>query len=81
MGEFLYEGHRIEYEAYGEGDRAVILVHGLLMNRRMYRSSARRWPSTGTGRSASTCSATAAPTAPRTFASTRCRSSPASSRR
>jgi len=36
MGEFLYEGHRIEYEAYGEGDRAVILVHGLLMNRRMY---------------------------------------------
>jgi pimeloyl-ACP methyl ester carboxylesterase len=36
MGEFSYEGHRIEYDSYGEGDRAVILVHGLLMNRRMY---------------------------------------------
>jgi pimeloyl-ACP methyl ester carboxylesterase len=36
MGEFRYEGHRIEYDSYGEGDRVVILVHGLLMNRRMY---------------------------------------------
>jgi pimeloyl-ACP methyl ester carboxylesterase len=37
MGEFHYEGHRIEYTAYGEGDRVVILVHGLLMNRGLYR--------------------------------------------
>jgi pimeloyl-ACP methyl ester carboxylesterase len=36
MGEFHYEGHRIEYDAYGEGDRVVVLVHGLLMNRRMF---------------------------------------------
>jgi pimeloyl-ACP methyl ester carboxylesterase len=36
MGEFHYEGHRIEYDAYGEGDRVVILVHGLLMNRGLY---------------------------------------------
>jgi pimeloyl-ACP methyl ester carboxylesterase len=36
MGEFRYEDHRIEYDSYGEGDRVVILVHGLLMNRRMY---------------------------------------------
>jgi pimeloyl-ACP methyl ester carboxylesterase len=36
MGAFRYEGHRIEYDSYGEGDRVVILVHGLLMNRRMY---------------------------------------------
>jgi pimeloyl-ACP methyl ester carboxylesterase len=36
MGEFSYEGHRIEYDAYGDGDRVVILAHGLLMNRRMY---------------------------------------------
>ena len=36
MGEFHYEGHRIEYDVYGEGDRAVVLAHGLLMNRRMY---------------------------------------------
>ncbi len=36
MGEFLYEGHRIEYDSYGEGERVVVLVHGLLMNRRMF---------------------------------------------
>jgi len=36
MDEFAYEGHRIEYDAYGEGGRALVLVHGLLMNRRMY---------------------------------------------
>jgi pimeloyl-ACP methyl ester carboxylesterase len=36
MGEFGYEGHRIEYDAYGEGERVLVLVHGLLMNRRMY---------------------------------------------
>jgi pimeloyl-ACP methyl ester carboxylesterase len=35
-GEFRYEGHRIEYDSYGEGDRVVVLVHGLLMNRRMH---------------------------------------------
>jgi pimeloyl-ACP methyl ester carboxylesterase len=36
MGDLLYEGHRIEYDAYGKGERVVILIHGLLMNRRMY---------------------------------------------
>jgi pimeloyl-ACP methyl ester carboxylesterase len=36
MSDFLYEGHRIEYDAYGEGERLLVLVHGLLMNRRMY---------------------------------------------
>jgi len=36
MGEFLYDGHRIEYDSYGEGGKALILVHGLLMNRRMF---------------------------------------------
>jgi pimeloyl-ACP methyl ester carboxylesterase len=35
-GDILYEGHRIEYESYGEGDRLLVLVHGLLMSRRMY---------------------------------------------
>ncbi len=35
-GEFLYEGHRVEYDSFGEGDRVIILVHGLLMNRRMF---------------------------------------------
>jgi pimeloyl-ACP methyl ester carboxylesterase len=36
MGDFLYEGHRISYDSYGEGERTLVLVHGLLMNRRMY---------------------------------------------
>lgn len=36
MGEFRYEGHRIEYDSYGGGERAFVLIHGLLMNRRMY---------------------------------------------
>ena len=36
MGELTYEGHRIEYDSYGEGDRVIVLVHGLLMNRRMF---------------------------------------------
>ena len=36
MGAFRYEGHRIEFDVYGQGDRVIVLVHGLLMNRRMY---------------------------------------------
>ncbi len=36
MGEFLYEGHRIEYDSYGDGERLLVLMHGLLMNRRMF---------------------------------------------
>lgn len=36
MGELAYESHRIEYDEYGEGKRLLVLVHGLLMNRRMY---------------------------------------------
>src|SRR2546421_8350805 len=36
MGEFLHDGFRISYEEYGSGDRALVLIHGLLMNRRMY---------------------------------------------
>src|SRR5690349_15569880 len=36
MAEFRYEGHRITYDSYGEGERVLVLVHGLLMNRHMY---------------------------------------------
>jgi pimeloyl-ACP methyl ester carboxylesterase len=36
MGSFRYEGHRIEYDSYGESERVLVLVHGLLMNRRMF---------------------------------------------
>ena len=36
MGQFRHEGHRIEYDEYGAGDRVIVLIHGLLMNRRMF---------------------------------------------
>ncbi|HEY7456105.1 MAG TPA: alpha/beta hydrolase [Solirubrobacterales bacterium] len=36
MGALSYQGYRIAYEEYGEGDRPIVLVHGLLMNRRMF---------------------------------------------
>jgi pimeloyl-ACP methyl ester carboxylesterase len=36
MGEFGYNGHRVSYEEYGEGERPLILIHGLLMNRGMF---------------------------------------------
>jgi pimeloyl-ACP methyl ester carboxylesterase len=36
MSEFDYNGFRISYDEYGEGDRPLILIHGLLMNRRMF---------------------------------------------
>jgi pimeloyl-ACP methyl ester carboxylesterase len=35
-GDFLYEGQRITYEEHGSGGRPLVLIHGLLMNRRMF---------------------------------------------
>jgi pimeloyl-ACP methyl ester carboxylesterase len=35
-GSFRFRGHRIAYDVYGEGDRVLVIAHGLLMNRRMY---------------------------------------------
>jgi pimeloyl-ACP methyl ester carboxylesterase len=35
-GSFRYNGHRITYDVHGSGERVLVLVHGLLMNRRMY---------------------------------------------
>jgi pimeloyl-ACP methyl ester carboxylesterase len=35
-GEFDWQGHRLSYSDYGEGPRALVLMHGLLMNRRMF---------------------------------------------
>jgi pimeloyl-ACP methyl ester carboxylesterase len=35
-GSFRYQGHRIAYDVHGSGERVLVLVHGLLMNRRMY---------------------------------------------
>ncbi len=36
MGEFRYEGHRVTYDEHGTGERALILIHGLLLNRHMF---------------------------------------------
>jgi pimeloyl-ACP methyl ester carboxylesterase len=36
MGTLSYQGHRIGYDEYGEGERPLVLIHGLLMNRRMF---------------------------------------------
>jgi pimeloyl-ACP methyl ester carboxylesterase len=47
QGSFRYQDHRIAYEAHGDGDRVLILVHGLLMNRRMYEKLAPEMASRG----------------------------------
>jgi len=36
MPDFDYNGHRISYDEFGAGERPLILIHGLLMNRRMF---------------------------------------------
>lgn len=36
MGSFSYRDHTLTYDEYGSGDRVLVLVHGLLMSRRMY---------------------------------------------
>ena len=36
MADFEYHDYRISYDDRGSGDRAIVLIHGLLMNRRMY---------------------------------------------
>jgi pimeloyl-ACP methyl ester carboxylesterase len=34
--EFEHQGRRISYDEYGEGDRLLVLVHGLLLNKHMF---------------------------------------------
>ncbi len=36
MESFSFEGHRMTYRTYGEGERVLVLAHGLLMNSGMY---------------------------------------------
>jgi len=36
MPEFEHNGFRLSYDEYGSGERPLVLIHGLLMNRRMY---------------------------------------------
>ena len=77
MGELTYEGHRIEYDSYGEGKPRHPARARPADEPPHVRAS---WAGPGRARQpgdpSSTCSATAAPTAPRTCAFTRCRSSP-----
>jgi pimeloyl-ACP methyl ester carboxylesterase len=46
-GSFRYRGHRITYDVHGSGERVLVLVHGLLMNRRMYDTLAPEMASRG----------------------------------
>jgi pimeloyl-ACP methyl ester carboxylesterase len=36
VAELSHQGYRIGFDEYGEGDRPLVLIHGLLMNRRMF---------------------------------------------
>jgi pimeloyl-ACP methyl ester carboxylesterase len=36
MAELSYQGYRIGFDEYGAGERPIVLIHGLLMNRRMF---------------------------------------------
>jgi pimeloyl-ACP methyl ester carboxylesterase len=47
MDDFRFRGHRIEYDVHGDGERALVLIHGLLMNRRMYDALAEEMASRG----------------------------------
>jgi pimeloyl-ACP methyl ester carboxylesterase len=40
-GHFTYEGRSLAYTEYGEGPRTVVLLHGLLLSRRMHEPLAR----------------------------------------
>lgn len=40
-GYFTFQGHRLAYETYGRGKRAVVLIHGLMMTKRMQEPLAR----------------------------------------
>ena len=41
IGQFFWDGDRLEYTEYGSGDRWVVLLHGQLMPRRMHQPLAR----------------------------------------
>ncbi len=46
-GSFRYNGRRIAFAEWGEGERVLVLVHGLLMNRHMYDNLAPEMASRG----------------------------------
>lgn len=44
---FQFEGHKIAYKTYGEGNRAVVLVHSLLFNQDMHGPLAKKLAENG----------------------------------
>ena len=40
-GHYDWNGHRIAYTSYGEGERTVVLIHGLLLSQKMHLPLAR----------------------------------------
>ena len=63
---FLFSGNRLVYDDYGEGERLVVYMHGLLSTRRSIVASRGRSRPVATGSCCSTCSGTAAATSRRT---------------
>ncbi len=47
IGELTYAGRRLEYTEFGSGERAVVLLHGQLMPRRMQQPLARKIAAAG----------------------------------
>ncbi len=41
-GTFTHDGHRLAYDSVGDGERTVVLTHGLLLSRKMHRPLSRR---------------------------------------
>ncbi|MFD8497810.1 alpha/beta fold hydrolase [Amycolatopsis sp. NPDC059657] len=41
-GSFTHQGHRLHYTEYGSGPRVVVLMHGIMLTRRMHAPLARR---------------------------------------
>lgn len=46
-GSFGYQGYKLHYEEHGSGDRAVVLLHGLLLDTNVNRGLARAFASHG----------------------------------
>ncbi|HET9500831.1 MAG TPA: alpha/beta hydrolase [Marmoricola sp.] len=47
IGQYFWDGNRLEFTEYGAGDRWVVLVHGQLMPRRMHQPLARTLAAAG----------------------------------
>src|SRR4051812_46249531 len=41
MPSFSHQGHRLAYTEYGDGPRASVLIHGLLLSQKMHRPLAK----------------------------------------